>query len=417
MAKTPPESRKPSLEELRTPVPLRKLSDPALTALARYCEVLELPRGSKIVQHEGHQTHLLFVLRGRVRVEAGGGVEPSIEGGDTRSHFPLVPESAGAATCMCLDPSLVLRVHRAALEQIRQRDQAAASADRSARQDEDRLETQIYEDFSKAAEAGTLKLPGMPDIAVNIARHIDTPDADSESIARIVQMDPAVTARLIQVANSLAFGGRVRVQSCEDAVTRLGQGTTRELVTSFVLKGVFRSRHALLKKHMRETWEHSTRVAAICHALAKRTPGFSPARALLMGLVHDIGVIPLLNEAHRYPGLTESETLLERVIQRLRGSVGAKVLRAWDFEPELVDAAADAENWLRDKQPQVEYADILLIAQLHAFVGTPRMAKLPRLNEVPAFAKLALGALSPRMSLVVLDEAQTEIDEVRKMLG
>jgi hypothetical protein len=45
------------------------------------------------------------------------------------------------------------------------------------------------------------------------------------------------------------------------------------------------------------------------------------------------------------------------------------------------------------------------------------MAELPRIDEAPAFTKLALGTLSPRMSLVLLDEAEQEISEVRMLLG
>jgi hypothetical protein len=72
---------------------------------------------------------------------------------------------------------------------------------------------------------------------------------------------------------------------------------------------------------------------------------------------------------------------------------------------------------MRDHQPQPDYADILVMSQLHAFVATPVGKTLPRLDEVPAFRKLALGRLSPQLSLAVLDEAHQEIEEVRGLLA
>jgi HD-like signal output (HDOD) protein len=138
---------------------------------------------------------------------------------------------------------------------------------------------------------------------------------------------------------------------------------------------------------------------------------------MLIGLVHDIGIIPLLTHAHRYEGLLDDSALLERMIQRLRGSLGVLTLNGWGFSEEFTAAAQEAEDWLRDTNPQPDYTDLLIVAQLHAYLGTPRMAQLPRIDEVPAFNKLALGALSPKMSLVLIDEAQQEIDEVRLLLS
>ncbi len=282
--------------------------------------------------------------------------------------------------------------------------------------DRERLEDRITEDFRAAVEGGRMQLPGLPEVAARISSHIDSPRATSTSIARIVQTDPAVTARLIQVSNSVAYGARTPVKTGKDAVTRLGRTATRELVTSFVLKGLFRTRAKEVKLRMRELWKHSTEVAALCHVLAKRSPGLEPERAMLIGLVHDIGVIPILSHAHRYAGLAEDPALLDQVIADLRGELGRLTMRGWGFGDEFVDAAVHAEDWQRDAAPEPDYTDLVIIAQLHAYLRTPRMQELPRIDQVPAFAKLALGELSPRMSLAIVDEAQQEIEEVQLLL-
>jgi hypothetical protein len=54
---------------------------------------------------------------------------------------------------------------------------------------------------------------------------------------------------------------------------------------------------------------------------------------------------------------------------------------------------------------------------LPSFVGTPKMHKVPRIDQVTAYHKLPLGELSPHMSLVLLDEAGQDIEEVRELLA
>ncbi len=412
--------RRPRLDELRALVPLRHLSDELLELLQERSDVLKVPKKSQIRQKGERQTQLLFLISGDMQVNDHY-VEPqTLAGGSARANFPLAAEGRNELDALCSSHCEILRLPLDALHQAR--DIAAAEAAEAAanpppeKNEEELLEERICEDFSNALSQNRLDLPGMPEVAARISSHIDSPNATSDSISRIVQSDPSITARLIQVANSVALGARTPVRTCKDAVTRLGRNSTRELVTSFVLKGLFRARSAKIKKRMQALWRHSTQVAALCHVLTRHCPGFDPARALLIGLVHDIGIIPLLTHAHRYPELMEDDEQLERTTQRLRGEVGAMTLESWSFDEEIVTAVREAENWLRDDSKEADYTDILLIAQLHAYLGTPEMSQLPRIDEVPAFTKLALGTLSPRMSLVILDEAKQEIDQMRRML-
>ncbi len=418
MSKVP--TRRPTLEELRALVPLRSLSDELLELLLNHSDVLQVPRKSQIRQKAERQTQLLFLIGGDMQVTDQFGETQALSGNSARANFPLAPEGRPELEGVCTSRCEILRLPINALRQAR--DIAAAEAAAAAanppkeKSDEALLEEKICEDFRNALEQNRLELPGMPEVAARIATHIETPNATSGSIARIVQNDPSITARLIQVSNSVALAARTPVRTCKDAITRLGRNNTRELVTSFVLKGLFRARSANIKRRMQALWRHSTQVAALCHVLARHCPGFEPARALLVGLVHDIGVIPLLTHAHRYPQLMESEEQFERTIRRLRGEVGAMTLTKWGFDEEIVTAVREAEDWNRDHSEEADYTDILIIAQLHAYLGTSEMSDLPRIDEVPAFEKLALGTLSPRMSLVILDEAKQEIDQMRRLL-
>jgi HD-like signal output (HDOD) protein len=138
---------------------------------------------------------------------------------------------------------------------------------------------------------------------------------------------------------------------------------------------------------------------------------------MLAGLMHDIGAIPILTGAAHYPRVADSDVLLDRVLERLRGDCGAMILRKWEFAPEFVDVALHAEDWQREGGTRPDYTDVVIIAQMHSYIGTPRIADIPRIDTVPAFQKMAVGDLSPRMSLKVMDEAEEEINGMQQLLN
>jgi len=405
----------PHSELLRSLVPFRNCDDVALNILARQSELVQAPDDYVLFERRSDQAETYFVVDGAIRLVDAAGSSRIVSGGSILSHIPLNPESTCKEDAIVLDSATVMRLDRGEIERITGRALTPPENQPAAAQDK-QLEEEIYLDIFQALQAGNLELPSMPGTGVRIAKHLEDPGADSDSIARIIQLDPALTARLIQVANSPAFKGRSRIESCSDAVTRMGLATTRDLVISFVLKGIFRTRDPVLQQRMEQVWRHSTRVAAISYALARRVPGLDAGQAMLAGLMHDIGVIPVLTSAARHSGVTNDTDLLERVVSRLRGDCGAMLLRKWDFAPEFIEAALHAEDWQREVGNQPDYTDLVIIAQMHSYIGTPRMAEIPRIDTVPAFRKLALGDLGPGMSLCVLDEAEEEISDLQQVL-
>ena len=278
-------------------------------------------------------------------------------------------------------------------------------------------EAGLYWEFHQAIQDGTMELPSMPDIAMRIAKVINDANTDSHDIARVVQADPTVAARIISVVNSAAYRGKTTIDNLPDAVSRLGRNVTHHLVISFALGKLFNTRSKHLQQHMIQLWRHSGYVAAICHELARVTPGLEPAQALLCGLLHDIGALAIIGAARSKKELRDNPQLLDRVINNLQAEVGAMVLRKWEFPSYFVQSALHAEDWMEDVSHTPDYVDLVVVAQLHSYVGTARMSSLPRLDLVPAFHKLVLGKLTPRHSIGLIENAKEQIRELRDMLA
>lgn len=260
-------------------------------------------------------------------------------------------------------------------------------------------------------------LPSMPDVALRIRAAMQQPTHSAETVAKAVAADPGTSAYLVRIANSVLYGGVTPIQNIEAAVTRLGMDTTRNLVTAYALRAMFQTRSPKLHQLMQQTWRQSARIAALSSVVAARCPGFSPDRAMLAGLLQDIGVLPLLNalEGRSHP-LPEPDQILS-TIETFSPKIGAVLLEHWNFDDDFVEVARSRGDWWRSPGAEPDLADLVLVARLHNCVGTDQMSHLPLINETPAFLKLPLGEMNPDTSLAFLREAESDVQEVMRMLG
>ncbi|MCK9619902.1 MAG: HDOD domain-containing protein [Methylobacter sp.] len=264
-------------------------------------------------------------------------------------------------------------------------------------------------------QTNNLVLPTIPDACFKIRRAINVDNSNISSIARIVQIDPSITARLIQISNSSLYAGRKKIESCPEAMTRLGLKAAQDIITAFALKSVFSAKSPVIRKKMAELWEHSSYIASISAVFAHKIPGFDPDRAMLAGLVHDIGIVPILTYADNHPDVIANPKDLVETVKELRAAIGVQIIRQWDFPSDFEDVVINAENWFRNNDNPSSYADIVMISQIYSFIGKVDIKKIPKINDLPAYRKLA-GHLDADDAINMLDAVKDEIGNVRKML-
>lgn len=275
----------------------------------------------------------------------------------------------------------------------------------------------LYLDCYQFMQSDNLVLPTIPDVAFKIRRAINDEKANNNKIARVIQIDPSITARVIKIANSPLYRGRRKIESCPEALTRLGLKAAQDIITSFALKTVFKAKSPLIRRKMTDLWLHSSYVAAISAVFAHKTPGFDPDRAMLAGLIHDIGIVPILAYADKHKEIIANPSDLKQTVQELRAGIGLQIIRQWDFPSDFEDVIIHAENWYRDERQEPDYTDIVMISQLHSFIGKVDIKKMPKLDTLPAYKKLMAGQLDADASINILDMAKEEIQHIRQMLS
>lgn len=262
-------------------------------------------------------------------------------------------------------------------------------------------------------KANRIKLPTLPQVAIKINDAIENPDATPKSVAKVIGTDIALSARLIQVANSPMVRGSAPAENIQAAVTRMGLRMVRDLVTAFLVRQLFHTKYPELRQRMAVLWNHSAHVAAISHVLASRFTNLRPEEAMLAGLVHDIGKLPIIAKAENMPGLISHPIALDKISERLHTTIGKVITQSWHFSPELVTAVAEHENLERNSL-QLDYADVVTVANLHSYAGKDHPLAKANWAKVPAFKKLKLD---PDTSISVLAEAHEEIANIQQLLG
>lgn len=397
----------------------RDLTQADLETAAKACQIVEIPSRSLLFKMGEQDAFVYYLLSGHlVLVDDSGKQQALIGTGDTGIvNQPLGWEQPYSQHGLAHTDIRVIRIERQTLVDLvnssKPPDISVGVVDQATTD----TGTQIYFQLFNDLMSDKLKLPSMPDIAMRVREAIGKPNSNAQHVAKVIQTDPVLTAKIIQAANSAMYTGAAKVDNVASAVVRLGLANTREMVIALTLKDVFKSKSPLLNKRMVEVWMHSSMVAAIASVLSKRIRGYMPDRALLAGLTHDIGVVPMLAHAEKYPELIRDPNLLEKTINEHKGQIGTMICRKWNFPDDLIEVPAFADEWMREQPNAADYADLIVVSQLHSMHSSHVQGEYPLFSETPAFRRMKF--LNPEDQLSpsnILNEAREEIASVQKML-
>jgi HD-like signal output (HDOD) protein len=244
----------------------------------------------------------------------------------------------------------------------------------------------FYNTILEEMDSGKLVLPTLPEVALQVREVADDPNATAKQLADIITTDAALSARLLKVANSPLYRGRVQIDSIQMAVSRLGLGMVRNLVTTLVMEQLFQATSNRLDKRLRELWEQSTKVAAASQVIANKLPGIKTDEAMLAGLIHSIGILPILMKADEDGDLIKDSKKLDHMIANLYPKLGANILRSWEFPETLIAVAREHTNLNRNSgDAGPDLVDVVQVAVLQSHMGTEKALDPDTLNNVIAF--------------------------------
>jgi putative nucleotidyltransferase with HDIG domain len=193
-------------------------------------------------------------------------------------------------------------------------------------------------------------LPSLPLLYQQVTRELHSADPSAARLGEIIAQDMAMTAKLLQIANSAAYGMRTQISEPKQAVMVLGLDTIQALVLSLGVFSAF-DPHLLGPGQAERLWEHSVsvskfaRLIATCEGIGGRD--LDPYKSA--GLLHDIGKLIMASavpENYRRIVATAASTGTRLDVLEFEefgcthAEVGAYLLGVWGLPNEIVEAVA-----------------------------------------------------------------------------
>ena len=132
------------------------------------------------------------------------------------------------------------------------------------------------------------EIPTLPNVIHAISEVVNDPDSSAADLAKVILADVGLSAKILKLANSAAFGFSREISDIKHAVALLGFRQTQELAMSIP---VFENLIKLCDFDFQMFWNHSLRCAKLSKLLSMGLTDRSVDSAFVGGLLHDIGQI------------------------------------------------------------------------------------------------------------------------------
>lgn len=182
-------------------------------------------------------------------------------------------------------------------------------------------------------------LPTIPKVVQDLINALHSESVSVSEVARKIELDQVIAAKLLRLANSAYYGLGNRVGSIDKAIHMLGFSTMRGLVVSTGLSGCFKN---IPNVDLPVFWRHCIRVACVARALA-RPAKVDANTAFTVGLMHAIGHLLMalgipqmapFNASYAIHSIDRNAAEKETFGYSF-AEVSAELMCRWNFDPEF----------------------------------------------------------------------------------
>ncbi|MCH8619809.1 HDOD domain-containing protein [Undibacterium sp. TS12] len=209
--------------------------------------------------------------------------------------------------------------------------------------DQKNAEFAFLEAFTAELSAKKLVFPTSLGATMKIRKALSQADISTDMVARIIGTEPVLSAKILHLSNSASFNPQgKKIGDLKNATTLLGFSAVRNIAISIGMKQLAENKYnGSLSTQMDGLWRRSLRVAALSMVIARKHTRLSADKAMLAGLLHDIGKFYILNRANHYVDLFSTEKALWEVIDRWHASIGSAILEDWEISDDIRVAVMD----------------------------------------------------------------------------
>ncbi|PFG55984.1 HD-like signal output (HDOD) protein [Vibrio sp. ES.051] len=235
------------------------------------------------------------------------------------------------------------------------------------------LESEFAILVEQSIATGKIALPPIPDVVLKIQQLCLKENTTVSDVANCLLEDPGLAAVVLRVANSVVFNRRnITCNDLTTAVSRLGILRVRDIVTAQAIEQLKHSVNltqecnAILVKSAAVSRELGAVMVLLVQAFRKHElktySHLEQEKALLVGLLADIGLFCLINEYHLYldRGNYLAPEIALQIFQTRCATTSKLVLERWGFDNDFREVSSNEKY--DQTRPEVSYLDIARIA-------------------------------------------------------
>ncbi len=196
-------------------------------------------------------------------------------------------------------------------------------------------------------------LPSVPTVVLQVLDLTRDEDISIDKIVKVIANDPALSGKVLRVANSPLYGVRAQVTTLSRAISLLGINATLSLALSFSLVRGLKESTSVEGFDHQFYWRRSATSATAARAIAAYSQKVNPDELFLAGLLQDIGML-VLNEAipDTYGSIVATADgdhlalvkIERKELETDHAQVGSWLLTEWNLPEKLRDAIKLSHN-------------------------------------------------------------------------
>lgn len=266
---------------------------------------------------------------------------------------------------------------------------------------------------------GEVELPSFPGVVVRIRDLLKKDDVLIEQVSQAVNTDPMLVSRLLIFANSTHYNpAGVHIESLDIAISRLGFELVRNTAMSLAIKQIFLAdQYREILPALRDIWQGSMRMAAMCSVVATDRAGLKHETAFLCGLLSGVGKLYIYARAREFHGILDDPDELEAILSGWHTQVAKGIIESWNFPAQVAESVDPDDHLSQFTHEPAALVDVVFIANelLERRDDIEKAVVDDSLQPIdftgPAYQRLEIGADDVMALLAQYDEKVAVVRE------
>jgi HD-like signal output (HDOD) protein len=262
---------------------------------------------------------------------------------------------------------------------------------------------------AQVAEGG-LAFGTSAQVALKVRQMLDDVNCNVDDLAKLIQADPLLSARVVALANSAYYNRSGRnITEVRKAAAQLSFSSIRSLVIAIVTREMAGKQPNQAAQHLsKRLWEHTTHVASLAQVIARHVTHQDPETAMFAGIVHEIGGFYMLSRVDDFPCLLEGNA--SDWVDEGEIAVGRAVLNELSVPALVINTIEEFwEGYMA--MPPVTLSDTLLLAEELAPVQSPLYQIGENVNDRDMTASVNM-AIGEETLARIMEESSAEVSSL-----